>query len=142
MIGTLEPMPSRRLWECDFVGSNDGLHLLALQFPNKDLDAYIRRFHKRSLDNCDPVTEDVLVDICLQCMITSFSRLMEDMTRTNESVKKITRYKSGITPSLKKKSLAAKIEANGRSQASSSKKGAYRKGMRLAIFLLSRPFMW
>lgn len=31
----------------------------------EDMYAYVRRFHDRALDSSDPVTEDVLFDVCL-----------------------------------------------------------------------------
>lgn len=42
------------------------------QYPRKDLYANVKRFHKKSLDCCDPITKDVLVEVCLQEMIEHY----------------------------------------------------------------------
>lgn len=39
------------------------------QYPRKDLDAYMKRFHEKSLDHCDPVAEYVLIVVCLHGII-------------------------------------------------------------------------
>lgn len=33
------------------------------QFPDKDQDLYVRRFHEKALDCCYPVEEEVLVNV-------------------------------------------------------------------------------
>lgn len=67
------------------------------QCPREDLDKYIKRFHDKVPDCCDPV-KGVLVEVCLRCMleenniflenlsISSFFKLMEAIHWTNESV--------------------------------------------------------
>lgn len=35
------------------------------EFPGKDLDRYVRKFHEKVLDCCDLVYEEVLVNVCL-----------------------------------------------------------------------------
>lgn len=38
------------------------------QHPGEDLDVYVRRFHQRALDYCDPMV-GVLNDVCLRGMM-------------------------------------------------------------------------
>lgn len=59
------------------------------QYLGEDLDAYVKRFHKKALESCGLELEEVLVDLCLHGMTkeykiflenlscSSFSRLME-----------------------------------------------------------------
>lgn len=58
------------------------------QYPRDDLDAYVKRSYKKTLDCSDLVVEDLLVDICFHEIIeksdivggfafSSFSYLME-----------------------------------------------------------------
>lgn len=80
------------------------------------------------MDCCNPVDEEVFVNICLQGMLEecciflenlsfqSFSRLMEAVKRTNETVTRttrpnsISRPSSMIRPPLRKRSIVAAIE--------------------------------
>lgn len=39
------------------------------QHSREDLDAYVRRFHRRALDWSDPVAEQVLVDVCFHRLL-------------------------------------------------------------------------
>lgn len=71
------------------------------QYPGKDLDLYVKRFHDKTLDCVDPVDEEVLVNVCLHGMnneyevfletltFSSFSKLMEAARKTNESIRRI-----------------------------------------------------
>lgn len=34
------------------------------QYPGETLDAYMKRFHEKALDCSNPMTKDVLVEIC------------------------------------------------------------------------------
>lgn len=42
------------------------------QPPREDLDAYMMRFHEKVLDCCDPIAEDVFVDVCHYGMIEDY----------------------------------------------------------------------
>lgn len=65
-----------------------------------DLDLYVRWFHEKGARLCDPVDEEVLVNVYLHVMVNeylvhldnlsfpSFSRLMEATERTNKSVRR------------------------------------------------------
>lgn len=69
------------------------------QFPDPELDLYVKRFHERALD-CYTVDEEIMVDICLHRManeyhvyflesfISLFFKLMEATRRANESVRR------------------------------------------------------
>lgn len=35
------------------------------QYPGEELDAYIRRFYEKAMDYYDPMSGDVVVDVCL-----------------------------------------------------------------------------
>lgn len=66
----------------------------------EDLDLYVRRFHEKALDSCEPVDEEVLLIFCLHDMVDEycvllenlsfpcFSRLTEALRQTNESVRR------------------------------------------------------
>lgn len=65
-------------------------------FLREDLDAYLRSFHERVLNCCDPMIKYILRDVCLHCMMeecrvhlenlsfASFSIVMEAEKGTNE----------------------------------------------------------
>lgn len=86
------------------------------------MDAYVNYFHERALDCCDPVAEDVLVDICLHdmreenhvhlkyCSSTTFSQLMEDAEQINESTKRIAKSNATIKMITRKRPLVATME--------------------------------
>lgn len=70
------------------------------QFSGEDLDLYIKRFHEGGLDCCDAVDRETMVNDCLHGMANeysvymenlaflSFSKLVEAIKRTNESVRR------------------------------------------------------
>lgn len=94
------------------------------QYPREDLYACLKRFHTRALDWCDPVVEDVLVDVCLHKTIkdyqsylerlsfSSFSQLMEASRRTSETVKKAVESSSLIRFAPKKGPMLAVVKKN------------------------------
>lgn len=41
-------------------------------YQGEHLDAYVKRFHEKAMDCCDPVTEDALVDVCLHSVIEGY----------------------------------------------------------------------
>lgn len=45
--------------------------------PGKDLDIYVKRFHKRALDCYDLVDEEVLVNVCLHDMRKEYRIFLE-----------------------------------------------------------------
>lgn len=67
------------------------------KYLREDVNAYMKRFHERALDYCDPVVEDVLVDACLHG-ITEEYHGMKVARRTNECVKRIVRSSGPIRP--------------------------------------------
>lgn len=101
------------------------------QYSWEDLDAYMKRFHKKTL-NCDNlVAEDVLVNVCLEGMIEdywiylgifriSLSRLIEVARRTNKSVRKTWRSSSLIRSRLKKRPIIIVVGKNKGAKASYS----------------------
>lgn len=94
----------------------------------------MKRFHEKVLDCCDPVAEDVLVDVCLHRMIeitestwiinlisSSVSRLMEVARETDESVKKAVKSNTMIRFMPKKTSTVVTIKKSKGAMASKSK---------------------
>lgn len=89
--------------------------------PKESLDPYVKRFHKKALDCCNPVAKDVLVDICLHGMVedhqiylenlsfSSFSRLIE-ATRQTKFVNKALKLSLMIRFVLKKRCMIATME--------------------------------
>lgn len=82
-----------------FVGKPSFFLLSSMGCNNtkkKDPNAYIKRFHERSLNYYDPLVDEVLVDVCLHGMLEEYtiflnnlsfpclSRLMEAACRINE----------------------------------------------------------
>lgn len=39
---------------------------------SKDLDLYVKKFYEEELDCCDPVDEEVLVNVCLHGMVDEY----------------------------------------------------------------------
>lgn len=97
------------------------------QHPGEDLDTYVRRFHNKALDSCDPVEDKLLVDVCLLWMIEeyhiflenlsfpSFSRLI-DACHTKHSVRPSSASWSSSSSSSRKKSLVATVKQGKRSK--------------------------
>lgn len=50
------------------------------QYPGKDLDLYVKRFHKISLDCYDPVNKEVLLNICLHDMNDEYRVFLENIS--------------------------------------------------------------
>lgn len=36
------------------------------------MDLYVKRFHERVMDSCDPINEEVLVNVFLHCMVEEY----------------------------------------------------------------------
>lgn len=43
-----------------------------MQYPRENLDTYLKRFHEKALDCCNPVAKDVLVDVCLNGLVEDY----------------------------------------------------------------------
>lgn len=68
--------------------------------PRRDLDLHVKRFHEKALICCDPVDEEVLVNVCLHGIndeyrvflenltFLSFLKLMEASRQANETVRR------------------------------------------------------
>lgn len=116
------------------------------QHPGQDMDIYMRRFHERAIDCCDPAAEEILVDICLRGMMeeyhkflenlsfSSLSRLMEAAMRTNESVRRTSRSSNGasrpsptVRPQSRKRPIVATLKEGKGSRPSSSKRPSFDK---------------
>lgn len=71
---------------------------LTRQHYSEDLDVYVRRFHENALDCCDPVSEEMLVRVCLRGMtekyrvflesFPSFAKLIEAALGTKEFIRR------------------------------------------------------
>lgn len=67
------------------------------QYLGKDLDLYVRRFHKRALDCCE-VNEEVFVNVFLHVVLEEYCIVLKNLVflsfsrlaakRTNESVRR------------------------------------------------------
>lgn len=62
-------------------------------YPREYMDAYMTHFHEKAVDCCDPVIEEVLVDVCHYGMIylenlsfSLFSWLIEAPRQSKESM--------------------------------------------------------
>lgn len=51
-----------------------------MPIPKEYLDAYVRRFHEKALDYCDPIAEEVFVDVCLYGMLEEYKILFENLS--------------------------------------------------------------
>lgn len=83
-----------------------------------DIDVYLRTFHRKALDCCDPMDEEMLVDVWLHdtteeymvllenSSFPSFSKLMELVRRTNKWVHKSLKFNSSARCS---QALAARL---------------------------------
>lgn len=108
-------------------------------YPRKDLDTYMKRFHEKGLDHCDPIAEYVLIDVCLHGMIEIsdesgefvflfFFQVDGGHDTTNKLVIETSRPSSLIRSMPKKRPMIAVVERNKRAKVSNSKKLYYSKG--------------
>lgn len=94
------------------------------QYPGEDLALYIKRFHEKALDFCDPVDKEVLENVCLKGMNAAYRVFLENLSflllkadwasrRMDESVKRTLKSSRTITaamPFLRKRSVVATVE--------------------------------
>lgn len=102
------------------------------QYPWEDMDAYMKRFHRKATDWCGPVAEVVLVDICLHGIIEDyhylenvlffFSLIWWTVRQTNKSVKRTSKTSWQISSMPKNKPIITTVEKNKGAKASSLKK--------------------
>lgn len=56
------------------------------QYPEEDLDACIKYFYEKAQHCCDPVIEDVLVDVCLHDMIEDYRAYLKNLSFSSFSL--------------------------------------------------------
>lgn len=110
------------------------------QYSGENVDGYVKHFYEQAQACCDPVAEDVLMDVCPHNMIenywvylenlsfSSFLWLMEVLRRVNESVKRTARFSAIIRLMSKKKPTITMVEKRkGAEKGSNSKNVTYGK---------------
>lgn len=86
------------------------------QYQGDDLDTYLKRCHCKALNCCDPIAEDVLVDVFPHKMIDDYwsylkicllllSSIDGIHERSNKFVRKTLKYSLLIKSAAKKKSI-------------------------------------
>lgn len=50
------------------------------QYPEGDLDLYVKSFHERAIDCRDLVDEEVLINICLYGMLEEYRIFLENLS--------------------------------------------------------------
>lgn len=53
------------------------------QYLGEYLDLYVRRFHEKTLDCCDPVNEEVLVKVCPDDIGNEYRVYLENLSFTS-----------------------------------------------------------
>lgn len=88
------------------------------------MDLYVRRIQEKTLDCCNTVDEEVLVNACLHGMLDeyhvylenlsflSFFMLMEAARRTNEFVKRTSKWSCASRPNFMVRPATPKEEDN------------------------------
>lgn len=113
------------------------------QYLGKDLDLYVKGFYEKALDCSDLVSEETLVNLCLQGKdneyraflesfpFPTFSKLIEASRRMNEFVKKTSKLSQTVTtrkPCFEKKANNSSNWESQEAKPSSQKKLSYKSG--------------
>lgn len=53
---------------------------LRCQYLGKEMDAYMNRFHEKALYCCNPVAEDLVVEVCVHGMIEDCRIYLENLS--------------------------------------------------------------
>lgn len=53
---------------------------LIWEASGKDLDTYVKRFHDKAVDYCNPLEEEVLVNVCLHRMQKEYCIFLENLS--------------------------------------------------------------